>query len=98
MNDWLVWLLIFILSIDNFKSLIVFTDIFLFFSSLALETPFDSMIHTRPSADQRTVAKAISVWRTAWIYFKGGCQQESDKRGVMTAIRNGRDTENLKFA
>lgn len=50
---------------------------------------------SRPSAEQRTVAKAISVWKAAGIYLKGRSHQESDKGGVMTALRNGRDTENL---
>jgi len=40
-------------------------------------------------------AKAISIWETAGIYLKSRSHQESDKRGVMTGFRSGRDTEIL---
>lgn len=53
------------------------------------------MMGSRPSAEQRTVAKAISVLKTACIYLKGRSHRVSDKRGVMAAFANGRDAENL---
>lgn len=54
------------------------------------------MMGSRKSAEQRTGAKAISICKTACFYLKGRRHQESDKKGVMTAFRNGRDTENLE--